>query len=137
MDGGMSEYDVNRHYTELALQYARENPRRAVELALAKLARFWKPWPNAAQFEHWAARLAVAAFFVPAMLLTAWGWWTCRRDPWQWLLAAGPILFFSALHCLFVGSLRYRLPAEYPLSVLSAAGALAIYSGARRQSRAT
>ncbi|MEX2288193.1 MAG: glycosyltransferase family 39 protein [Planctomycetaceae bacterium] len=137
MAGGMSEHDVNRHYTKLALQYAREHPRRAIELALAKFARFWKPWPNAAQFDHWAARLAVAVFFIPAMLLAAWGWWACRREPWKWLLTAGPVLFFSALHCLFVGSLRYRLPAEYPLAVLTAVGALACCSGPWRQSRTT
>jgi hypothetical protein len=35
----------------------------------------------------------------------------------------GPILYFSAIHVLFVGSIRYRLPAEYPFAVLSAVGA--------------
>jgi hypothetical protein len=38
------------------------------------------------------------------------------------VLTAGPIIYFSALHTLFVSSLRYRLPAEYPLLALSAVG---------------
>jgi hypothetical protein len=38
----------------------------------------------------------------------------------------GPVLFFAALHAVFVGSQRYRLPAEYPLAVLAAAGWLEI-----------
>jgi hypothetical protein len=37
-------------------------------------------------------------------------------------LAAGPVLYFALVHAVFVGSVRYRLPAEYPLLVLSAVG---------------
>jgi len=47
-----------------------------------------------------------------------------RRNLLLLLITLGPILYFSALHCIFVSSLRYRLPAEYPLMVLSAAGLL-------------
>jgi hypothetical protein len=37
-------------------------------------------------------------------------------------LAAGPILFLGAVHAVFIGSVRYRLPAEYPLLTLAALG---------------
>mgnify|MGYP003336161596 FL=1 len=39
-----------------------------------------------------------------------------------WVLAAGPILFLGAVHAVFIGSVRYRLPAEYPLLTLAALG---------------
>jgi 4-amino-4-deoxy-L-arabinose transferase-like glycosyltransferase len=126
--GGMSEYDVNRHYTQKAVRYALDHPRRVVELAFAKLWRFWKPWPNAAQFDNWAAKLAVGLFFVPVLAFAIVGFWKNRHNTWAWLLTAGPVLYFSALHSVFVGSLRYRLPAEYPLCALSAAGALACFA---------
>jgi hypothetical protein len=42
-------------------------------------------------------------------------------------LTLGPLLYFAALHLLFVGSIRYRLPAEYAVLVLSAAGARSVW----------
>jgi hypothetical protein len=130
--GGMSEYDVNKHYTQKAARYALKHPRHSIELAFAKLWRFWKPWPNATQFDNWAARLAVGLFFVPMLAFAIVGFWKYRRNTWAWLLTAGPVLYFAALHSIFVGSLRYRLPAEYPLCALTAAGALACFAGRLR-----
>ncbi len=117
-----SEWDVDQHYKRAAWQFAKDNPVRAIDLTLIKLWRYWKPWPNAAQFGGVGPALLVALFFVPVMILAAQGWWIARHRPWVWLLTLGPILYFAAIHSLFVGSLRYRLPAEYPLCVLAAVG---------------
>lgn len=118
----MSEYEMDRAYRERAWAFARENPGRAVELALIKLWRYWRPWPGAEQFSSWPARLAVAGFYLPLVGLAVLGAWSARNDLWLIGLTAAPIVLFSLVHCLFVGSLRYRLPAEYPLCVLSANG---------------
>jgi 4-amino-4-deoxy-L-arabinose transferase-like glycosyltransferase len=117
-----TEWDVDQHYRQAAWQFARENPVRAVELSLIKLWRYWKPWPSAAQFGGIGPALLVAVFFVPMLLLAARGAWQCRGHPWSWLLTLGPVFYFAAIHSVFVGSLRYRLPAEYPLCVLAAVG---------------
>jgi 4-amino-4-deoxy-L-arabinose transferase-like glycosyltransferase len=121
----MSEYDVNKHYSNDAWRFVRENPGRAFDLALIKLGRFWKPWPSAPQFEQGWAKGVVAAWFVALMVLSLIG--IARlRDNWPALIiCVSPILYFSALHMVFVSSLRYRLPAEYPLLVPAAAGLLA------------
>lgn len=119
---GWSEYEIDRHYRAAAWTFARQNPGRALELAALKLWRYWKPWPNADQFRHPLASLAVAASFGPALVLAVVGLWR-RRTDWPLLIVTlGPILYFSAVHLFFVSSLRYRLPAEYPLLVLSAVG---------------
>jgi len=131
----MSEYDVNRHYNEAAWQFVRENPGRAIELGFIKLWRFWKPWPGAEQFSHWSAKVAVAIWFIPLVIFSGYGAYLLRRNWPALLLCAGPILYFSALHIVFVSSLRYRLPAEYPLAVIAAAGVVACLS--RRHSRLT
>lgn len=123
---GMSEYEVNRHYRDAAFRFVRENPRRTVELAGLKLGRYFKPWPNAAQFGGWPSAL-IAAFTIPMFTFAAWGWWTTRANRWGWLLAVGPLLYFAALHMLFVSSLRYRLPAEYPLLVMTAVGLHSVF----------
>jgi 4-amino-4-deoxy-L-arabinose transferase-like glycosyltransferase len=118
----MSEWDVDQHYKQLAWQYARENPSRVVELTLLKLWRYWKPWPSAKEFGGFWRGLLVAGFFLPVCALAARGGWLARRQPWVCLLTVGPIIYFAAIHAVFVGSLRYRLPAEYPLCVLAAVG---------------
>ncbi len=121
----MSEYDVNREYSRRAREFALANPGRAIELGLIKLWRYWKPWPNAGQFDSWPAWIAMLASSLPLFAATLWGVWT-RRPGWIALaLTLGPVLYFAAIHSVFVGSIRYRLPAEYPMTLLAAAGAQA------------
>lgn len=124
--GRMSEFDMDREYRRRAWEFVHKNPGRAIELAFAKLWRYWRPWPGAEQFSSPAARLAVAAYYIPVLALAAVAAWLRRGDLWLVGLSAGPLLFFSLVHCVFVGSLRYRLPAEYPLCVLSAIGLQAL-----------
>ena len=138
----MSEYDVDREYRRRAWLFVKENPVRTLQLAAIKFWRFWSPVPNAAQFDDSLARLAVAGFFIPTVLLALLGGhfvvrrgttdprtindrpsnWPRREVAWFLLLTAGPIVYFTALHLVFVSSLRYRLPAEYPLLILTAVG---------------
>jgi 4-amino-4-deoxy-L-arabinose transferase-like glycosyltransferase len=119
---GLTEYEVDRHYRREALDFVRSNPGRALRLAFVKLGRFLNPLPNAQQFGQWWLKAAVAASFVPALLFAVRGGWDLRRDTWALILTAGPLLYFASIHMVFVSSLRYRLPAEYPLLVLSAVG---------------
>lgn len=126
----MSEYDVDRHYRREAWTWAARNPGRVIELAWIKLGRYWNLWPNTPQFDHWAVRLVLLAYLLPVLVFTAWGLCVGRSAlppngiPWVWtlILTLGPIFYFSGLHTLFVSSLRYRLPAEYPLLVMTAVG---------------
>jgi 4-amino-4-deoxy-L-arabinose transferase-like glycosyltransferase len=119
---GMSEYENDRHYRHRAAEFVRAHPWRAVELAAVKQWRFWNPVPNAEQFGHWAICLGVGLFEAPVLLLAALGFWQTRGSRRTWLAAAGPVLYFAVVHTVFVGSLRYRLPPEYPLLVLTAVG---------------
>ncbi|MBL4886459.1 MAG: glycosyltransferase family 39 protein [Planctomycetaceae bacterium] len=118
----MSEYEMNRFYKDQAVEFARQNPGRAFELGMIKLWRYWKPWPNADQFQNPALVAVVALGF---LLLVGWavcGGCLLYENLELLFLCTLPIVYFSALHMLFVSSLRYRLPAEYPLAVLAAIG---------------
>jgi 4-amino-4-deoxy-L-arabinose transferase-like glycosyltransferase len=130
---GLSEYEMDRHYRAAAWRFASENPGRACELSFVKLRRFWNPWPNAAQFDHWAARLILGGFYVLMMACAGIGGWRERRRFRLLAFSAGPILYFAAIHAVFVSSLRYRLPAEYPLLVLSALGVRSLLGCLRGQ----
>ena len=123
----MTEYEMNQHYTQRAVAYAREHPGHVLQLMLAKLLRYWKPWPNAAQFQSWWMMLAVSVVFVPVMVFAVYGAWVSRNQCLLLLITAGPILYFSLIHMVFVSSLRYRLPAEYSLYILSAVGICQLY----------
>lgn len=118
----LSEYEADQYYRAAAREFVRDQPFRAVELALVKLGRYWNPIPNAAQFGHGAIRWMFALWSAPVFAASVWGWARRWRDVRLWVLAAGPILFLGAVHAVFIGSVRYRLPAEYPLLTLAALG---------------
>jgi hypothetical protein len=118
----MSEYEIDRHYRSEAWQFVRSHPNRTLWLAWQKCLRYWKPWPNAAQFRDWRLCVVVSIPFVFMLITAAIGCWTVRRNVWAWGLTVGPIVYFAVIHMVFVASLRYRLPAEYPLCIMSAVG---------------
>lgn len=118
----MSEYEMDREYSRRAWRFAAEYPRRAVELALAKQHRYWSLFPNAGQFQSQWLKWVVFLSVVPLFVFSLLGAWSFRRDSGVILITFGSLLLFAALHLLFVGSLRYRLPAEYPLAVAAAIG---------------
>lgn len=119
----MSEYEMDREYRKRAWAFAFENPGRVAELAWKKTLRYWNPFPNADQFKSRRSLMVVSlvwylVVFVPGLV----GAWRLRRSPGVLAMTAGPILYFAALHLVFVSSVRYRLPGEYPMLILSAVG---------------
>ena len=123
-----SEYEVDRIYRDRAVQLAFNDPLRVVRLAGSKFLRFWNLWPNADQFQSGWIRLGMGLFYVPTFLLCLIGIWEWRHRFWPLAICLGPVLYFTGLHLIFVSSLRYRLPAEYPLMILVAVGLQAILS---------
>ncbi len=118
----MSEFEMNRHYKQRAIDYAMKNPGHAIRLAFSKAGRYLSPVPNFAKGRGWVAwsvcvvlwSLLLAGLFVGAM-----------NRPFDidfLVITAGPLLLFLLVHMVFVGSVRYRLPLEFPLSVLAANG---------------
>ena len=63
----------------------------------------------------------------------------CGHDglprPWAVVLTWGPVLGFAAICLAFVGSVRYRLPGEFPLAVAAAVGGLDAWGRLRASRR--
>ena len=126
----LSEYEVDQHYRRAAWTIAWSDPGRVLRLAAIKIWRFWKPWPSAPQLNQPLFQGVVAVYSVVILLCAAAGSLLPVSGPsgthpsrfWRNLLSAGPILYLAALHTVFVGSLRYRLPPEFALLVLSGIG---------------
>ncbi len=122
------EYQNDLFLRDLALQWARENPGRALELAGIKFLRLWNIWPNEPAFRSLPLRLAVACTYVPLMLLAGFGAWRHRSLGWPIVLLILPAVYITGLHVIFVASIRYRQPALLPLAILAAAGLAAFFS---------
>lgn len=118
----LDELDQDAELTRRAVGFARERPGRAIDLAIIKLGRYWSPWPNADVLRSRAVSIASAAVELPLFILVALGAWVRRRDLRSWVLLAGPVLYFCALHTVFASSMRYRIPAELPALGLAAVG---------------
>ena len=114
------EYRVDRRLRDAALGWLGTQPRAALRLAGIKFLRIWNIWPNEASFSAWPVRLAVAVTYVPLLILGLVGAVRTFRRGWPYWLCWFPAVYFTALHVVFVGSIRYRLPAMLGLIVLAA-----------------
>ena len=123
----LSEFEVDREYSRRAWNFVAEFPQRALWLAWKKQQRYWSLVPNADQFRDIRLQVVVFLAVLPLMVFAIYGGWLSRRDPATLVMTTGALLLFAALHLLFVGSLRYRLPAEYPLAVLAAVGVRSLF----------
>jgi 4-amino-4-deoxy-L-arabinose transferase-like glycosyltransferase len=128
----LEETRQDRALTRAALDFVREQPRRAAELAAVKFVRYWSPWPNEASFRSRAAVLVGVLVEVPLFALFAAGVWLRRRDAAALALLAGPIVYFLCIHMIFVSSVRYRIPGLVPALGLSASACMEWIGRARR-----
>ena len=117
----LSEYEMNAHYQQLALDFAVNHPSRVVELAGRKLQRFLQPMPNtvAVGWGLWGGCVVAAVVFAGLAVV---GLRSRMLNASGLFLVLGPFLLSLVVHMVFVGSLRYRLPGEFPLSILAATG---------------
>lgn len=116
----MSEYEMDREYRRRAWAFVAMEPGRALELAVIKAGRYWSPWPNAPQFDQPLLRWGLIAATLPLYGGALLGLWLRRRDLVYVVLTLGPAVGFCLVHMLFVGSIRYRLPADALLWIAAA-----------------
>jgi hypothetical protein len=132
---GLDEVERDRKLRQLALAHAREDPARVARLAWTKFRRTWSLRPNVPAYHGGATGAASAAFTAGVLLLALVGVVRTfvRRDlpaaelrgrrrlhVLLWL----PVIYFTLLHCVFIGSLRYRVPLM-PFVEIAAATAIA------------
>jgi len=118
----LSEFDANAEYKRRAVEFVISNPWRTVELAFLKAGRYLSPSLNAAGFSGGPFSLLCLAWYLSFLAFVVTGAIDLRKQPALLLLLAGPFLQFLLVHMVFVGSIRYRLPVEFPLSVIAARG---------------
>ncbi|MBG0776936.1 MAG: glycosyltransferase family 39 protein [Desulfovibrionaceae bacterium] len=108
--------------------FIKENPGRFARLAVNKFLRFWALWPSAESITSWKVRTVSVLSFGPVLLLALASLRVLRdrfRDTSLLWLFMG---YYTALHMVTIGSIRYRLPLDGLLIALAAA-ALARLAG--------
>ena len=102
------------------------HPRRTIELAFLKAGRYLSPSLNAAGFSGGVFSVFCVVWYFTLTVLILAGALDLRHKLAMVGLLAGPFLQFLLVHMVFVGSIRYRLPVEFPLSILAAHGLVAL-----------
>lgn len=119
----MSELERSDYFAAEARRFVRENPAEAARLTLVKVMRTWSPVPLSEEFGRPLYRVVALLFALPFDILIIVGLFTRRLGRAAAILLLLPALYFTAVHALSVGSLRYRIPAEPPLALLAAVAA--------------
>lgn len=119
------EWRINKRATKLATSWATENPLAVLKLAVRKFGKTWSVWPDGGENGSWVIRIAITISSFSVLLGAGWGTLLLiRRKEHErtapvfllWL----PCLYFTLLHMVFVGSVRYREPAVFVLIALAA-----------------
>jgi 4-amino-4-deoxy-L-arabinose transferase-like glycosyltransferase len=120
----MNEIQRDNYFRENALQFIKQNPGQSARLAWEKFKRTWSPVPLSEEFGRPLYKAIGGMYAIPLYALLLIGLLR-RRLPWRaTLFLLLPAIYFSIVHMLTVGSLRYRVPVE-PLLCVIAASALA------------
>lgn len=121
-----SEFEANAEYKRRAWEFVANNPRRTLELALIKAQRYLSLTPNASGFSGGPLSLICLLFYLLFYGMVLTGVWLLRDRPAVVALLTAPFLQFLLVHMVFIGSVRYRLPVEFPLAVLAAVGVMGL-----------
>ncbi len=114
----LDEVSRDRVFRDLAIAEMRGDPGRVLRLAWVKLLRTWNPFPNVKTYSGgWIAWIS-AAWTVPIALGAVMSLWRLR-DALQVMLWL-PVLYFTLVHCVYIGSVRYRIPLMLFLEMAAA-----------------
>lgn len=114
------ELEIDRGFRAAASTFARDNPAKVARLAGRKLVRMWNLWPNEPSFSAWPLRLVVLLTYLPILALGIMGAVRTIHRGWPYIMCWLPAVYFTVLHVVFVGSIRYRQPAMLGVIVLAA-----------------
>ncbi|MCH7591475.1 MAG: hypothetical protein IH989_01675 [Planctomycetes bacterium] len=135
---GLSETQWNRYFLDASRAAIAEDPGRIVRLGGVKFMRMWNPFPNVDTYQSSFVRAVSAGWAFPTFALAAVGavYLPIRRRQaglWMAMFLCLPAVYLTALHCLFVGSVRYRLGAVPMLHILAAVGLVAVWDWRRAE----
>lgn len=119
----LNEVALDQRLQTLALEQMQRDPARVLKLAFVKLQRTWSPIPNVAEYRHGLAALAGGTYTLLVLCGGLIGLLRAtinqpkppdknrhRQHNHLQTLLWTPILYFTLIHCIYIGSVRYRVP---------------------------
>ena len=128
------EADREQYYYHKAFEILDHSPLRFGELFLANFAAMYTVMPSP-QYHSVRNRVIYSISYVPVLLSGIAGWVLLRKRWKELSLLWGWVLANTALYCLYLSSIRYRVPTVDPILMLGSgvclAGLLTRHWGAR------
>ncbi len=121
------EYRLNRRAQRASIEWIKKHTSEVALLSWRKFLRTWSLWPNGGDIGSGILRAALTIGCFAILALACIGSFQLRTtklglNGWgvkfYWL----PTVYFTLLHMIFVGSIRYREPAVLVLTVLAGVG---------------
>jgi 4-amino-4-deoxy-L-arabinose transferase-like glycosyltransferase len=106
----MGEIERDNYTRKRAKEFIRNNPGRFLELIVEKQRRFWAIIPG---FEDYRTPLFITIsllWTVPVYIFAITGFWKIKNKLFNLFPIWFPILLFTLMHTVILGSIRYRLP---------------------------
>ena len=119
VDNIEQELQVNNYTRRAAWDWAASNPGKVFRLAIIKMIRTWSPFPNQASFSKLPVCLAMGVPYILLWIFSIYSLNCSGQKTFFWLLFILTALYICGIQSLFVGSIRYRLPAMWMLCVLA------------------
>ena len=119
--GRFIEVVLDRQLRVEAIRQMRRDPWRVVSLAGVKFLRHVEPDAERRRVSQPVARPGERIHWAAVLLGAAVGTWRLRRRPRVLVLLWMPVVYVTLVHCIYVGSLRYRVPVMPFVEILAAA----------------
>ena len=116
---GLGEFEADAWKKERAISYIKQDPSLFLQSGIKKLGRFWSLWPNSKDYRGISYKLISIFSFGVILVLAIIGTATFYKRYRAIGLFLVIIGYFSLLHMLAIGSIRYRLPIEPFLIVIA------------------
>lgn len=114
------EVRLDKRMKDASIAWIKKHPQEVLRLACVKFYRLWAPVPREQAFNKPLLKAALLVSYLPVMILGLIGLIRAlRKDHAVWILAI-PALYITALHVVFVSSIRYRVPVMYGFAILGA-----------------
>jgi 4-amino-4-deoxy-L-arabinose transferase-like glycosyltransferase len=124
LPSSLTPLEQDRLYRAKALQFISEKPGRFLSLALVKFKRFWNIIPNYEEYRSVKYILISLLSYVPILVFGIIGIILSLTRDKKVLFLLLPVIYYTALHMIFPGSVRYRVPIMPFFMIISAYGFL-------------